>query len=247
MQIDILHHLERAYYDVQRGEEKNEDWWPAKQSESSLWMWATFLRVSDSLCQDVPGNEYTLTAKPSYHETNPTLEDWESLVEKNWNKSVNNSRAIDREEVLVDFTVLDWKSQDHIVLTAESEMHAAHGVGYHICGNNGYAWDFYKLLLVPSPIRLYFAQVGSGYGRTGKERRDDLVSSIDEILRNQAYSKNLLRPGDFLSIVILSPDCAEEEWTDMRLIEYLKEPNGSLHRKKPDTPWSIGSFVTCGH
>jgi hypothetical protein len=207
-------------------------------------MWATFLRVANSLCQDRPGKKFTLTARPTHHEIGPTLENWDSLVEKIWSQSTKDSREIDREEVLVDFAVLDWKSQDHIVLTAESEMHAAHGVGYHICGNNGYAWGFYKLLVVPSPIRLYFAQVGAGYGFSGKDRRDDLVKSLDEILRNQDYSKNLLRPNDFLSIVILSSDWNDSEWSDMRIIDYYKDRDGSLHRTEPRTPWSGCRFIT---
>jgi hypothetical protein len=78
--------------------------------------------------------------------------------------------AFEPREWIVDFVVMDRRSSTlHIPLVAcESEMHSDHGTGYGFetceyggkkCLENGYVWDFCKLLHFPAPRLLFTARL----------------------------------------------------------------------------------------
>lgn len=67
-------------------------------------------------------------------------------------------------QLLFDLTVTDgWK----LLLACESEVHAQHGAGHGLdAEEDGYAWDFRKLLLAPAEKLLFVARVSkSGQGK----------------------------------------------------------------------------------
>jgi hypothetical protein len=77
------------------------------------------------------------------------------------------------KEVLVDFVVARQESETKMVplLGCESEMHSNHGVGYSLDGNNGYTFDFWKLLMFQAPLLVFAARVNT-------VRLDDLEESL---------------------------------------------------------------------
>jgi hypothetical protein len=66
-------------------------------------------------------------------------------------------------EVLVDFVVGRQESETKVVplVGCESEMHSDHGVGYSLDGENGYTFDFWKLLMFQAPLLVFAARVNT--------------------------------------------------------------------------------------
>lgn len=66
-------------------------------------------------------------------------------------------------EVLVDFVVGRQESETKVVplVGCESEMHSNHGVGYSLDGDNGYTFDFWKLLMFQAPLLVFAARVNT--------------------------------------------------------------------------------------
>jgi hypothetical protein len=77
------------------------------------------------------------------------------------------------KEVLVDFVVARQESQTKMVplVGCESEMYVDHGVGYSLDPENGYTFDFWKLLLFPAPFLIFAARVNTAW-------LDDLEESL---------------------------------------------------------------------
>jgi hypothetical protein len=76
------------------------------------------------------------------------------------------------------------------LLTAESEGRAAHGqtVGHvHRASDNDFLWDFYKLLQVPSPVRLMFTLCAAKY-------QGALVTRLGQLVNRYAVLHQQLRP-----------------------------------------------------
>lgn len=76
-------------------------------------------------------------------------------------------------EVLVDFVVARQVSETKLIplVGCESEMHANHGVGYSLDGDNGYTFDFWKLLMFQAPLLVFAARVNTVW-------LDDLEDSL---------------------------------------------------------------------
>jgi hypothetical protein len=111
-------------------------------------------------------------------------------------------RRLSIREYMVDFSIWnnDRAQGEHIALTMESECFPAHGVGDSASLQDGYSYDFYKVLLVPSPRRLFVARVNDVHGA---HRRDVLLQSLTT-LANDAAGLGYLRQGDQLAVVILA-------------------------------------------
>jgi hypothetical protein len=77
------------------------------------------------------------------------------------------------KEVLVDFVVARQESETKMVplVGCESEMHSNHGVGYSLDGENGYTFDFWKLLMFQAPLLVFAARVNTAW-------LDDLEASL---------------------------------------------------------------------
>jgi hypothetical protein len=84
--------------------------------------------------------------------------------------------------------------------TAESEMHVAHAAGWR----GDYAWDFYKLLGVRSPLRLFLCRVlDKPRTRTlHPSGMDRLQQTIQEMM--DTYREEYLRDEDEVIVVLLS-------------------------------------------
>lgn len=69
----------------------------------------------------------------------------------------------ENKEILVDFVVARQESVTKMVpiVGCESEMYSKHGVGYSLDGDNGYTFDFWKLLMFQAPILVFAARVNT--------------------------------------------------------------------------------------
>ena len=107
-------------------------------------------------------------------------------------------------EVLVDFSVHNWDAASPIQLTGESEAYPYHGVKDSLSAkDDDYSWDFYKLLVMPSATRLFFARVGSK--RATKVPVADRIHELGVSLQGLIdwYAPALLRPHDELGAIIM--------------------------------------------
>jgi hypothetical protein len=109
------------------------------------------------------------------------------------------NRRISTREFLLDFTLWPVGDQrdDDLLLSMESEMYAGYDVGANVTLTNGYAYDFYRLLLVPSPRRLFVARINRFADRIRRLKR-----SLTELAQG-AKDRGYLRPNDELVCVIL--------------------------------------------
>lgn len=88
------------------------------------------------------------------------------------------------------------------LLTFESEMSAVAGVQDNISRRtDDYAWDYFKLIWVPSPRRLFVARVGAAAGVEERDRIDRLTKSLDTITR---WYKIAFSSADQLVVVVLA-------------------------------------------
>lgn len=92
-----------------------------------------------------------------------------------------------RPAFLVDFTVAERVDGRRLVplVACESEMYDRHGTGYSLdWHNNGYCFDFVKLLHSRAPVRLFTARAAGGYGLTETQRLDRLAGALDDCARD---------------------------------------------------------------
>ena len=191
--------------------------WPQSQSEATLWALSTFAVAAGSRC-----NGDALVAATGIGTGERALAK-RRLMEGAWGRidGSGDRRWVQPSEVLVDFSVHDAAART-LHFTAESEMYPWHGVQPDLDGYNGYAWDFYKLLLVPSPARLFMARVGgarpAGSARqTDAERCAVLASTLKSLVRQLG---DYLRSEDELGAFIF--------------------PSGSTHRRRSWVMWMEG-------
>ncbi|WP_437644273.1 hypothetical protein [Sorangium sp. So ce362] len=171
------------------------DWWPmttgSEQAYASAWALAFFIHAAHDRCA---GNELTAACSAG-----DKKEDNDKILKALWTNG--SSRLHQPEQVLVDFSVHNWNASSPIQLTGESETYAAHGVGDSLTSKDGYSWDFYKLLIVPSATRLFFARVGGADGEDASTRCSKLAQTLMGLV--DWYGPALLRPHDELGAVIL--------------------------------------------
>lgn len=171
------------------------DWWPTTnkngQARASAWSLGFFLHAALSRC--VGAELLAACSAGASKEMN------EKMVQALWTNSP--SRKHQSSQVVLDFSVHNPESSSPVQLTGESETYPTHGVGQSLTTADGYAWDFYKLLLVPSTSRVYFARVGANGGQSGGERCRALAASLASLV--DWYGPVMLRPHDELGGVIL--------------------------------------------
>lgn len=170
------------------------DWWPmtagTAEAEASAWALAFFLLAAQNRCSGA-----ALTAACSASVATKPMS--AAMVASLW--TANAARQHQEEQVLVDFSVHNWDASSPIQLTGESETNASQRVDDSLTANS-YSWDFYKLLVIPSATRLFFARVG-GHGRVSAEDRcDQLGKTLVELV--DWYGPALLRPHDELGAIV---------------------------------------------
>jgi hypothetical protein len=124
--------------------------------------------------------------------------------------------------VLVDFNIAAYDSPGNpTVLTAESEMFAWHGAGPMMGNRNSrhrrriddYTWDFYKLLLVPSPYRVFIARLGAADGDSELGRIAELRESLGSVM--EWYGRDLLGGAELAAILL--PETPSLDFTGVHL------------------------------
>lgn len=194
-------------------------WWPTSNNENdSATAWATAFFIT-AACKKLgaPTGRGIWMAK--HGEDSGRMRVLNSL----WTSQAGQHEA---RQVLVDFSVNDWAQASPLLLTAESEVSATKDVGdWRLGDEHDYAWDFLKLLVVPSPLRLFFARVGS-VEREGPDRIAELTATLGKLVGTH---KMLLRDGDELAAVIvpLTKEKAYEGetrvlWTEGRELKQTK-------------------------
>ena len=236
----ILECIESAYYKVakEKMETNPSDWWPGhnEQAKATSWIWQVVKELIES--EDFGDVKQAKLAALYQSRVDDAEGEFRRDLMKDWSKS-NQFHEFEEAEVLLDFTLLDWESYNHVLLSAESEMYAKYGVGGSVTHKDNYSWDFYKLLLVPSPRRLFFARVGTSDGSDAEKRIDKLVRTLKEMIISP-YAHNLLREGDQLAIFIFPETGSNDMWTHSRFFFWKKESSGVL--PEFEKPWEDGTF-----
>jgi hypothetical protein len=171
------------------------NWWPmtrgSEQANASAWAMAFFIHAALDRCSGK-----SLAAACS---AGDKKEQNEKILKALWTSG--SARTHEKEQVLVDFSVHNWNASSPVQLTGESETYASHGVGDSLTSADDYSWDFYKLLVVPSATRLFFARVGGAGGEGAVDRCSKLAMTLVQLV--DWYGTALLRPHDELGAVIV--------------------------------------------
>lgn len=184
-----------------------DDWWPngmGDQKDSTLWAMAIMLEAARTRCV---GD--TLVASYSGGRDGDRKR---QLLDHMWAKtSTTSKRRVEESEVLVDFSVHHWDSAAPVQFTGESEMHQAHGVGDSMTTTDDYSWDFFKLLVVPSPTRVFVARVGGADGIDSGHRCLELATTLRRLI--DRYGLAYLKSTDELGGVIIPSSVRQWEKT----------------------------------
>ena len=183
-----------------------ERWWPAPgqsgQGQATTWAWASVLRLANDLPALVKGKMMLSANRGKEYHFNAR----KALLDSLWTADGHQHSPY---EVLVDFNIAAYDSPGNpTILTAESEMFAWHGAGPMMGGPNlrhpdridDYTWDFYKLLLVPSPFRLLMARVGAADGDSETGRLTELRESLGSVM--EWYGRDLLGGAELAAILL---------------------------------------------
>jgi hypothetical protein len=170
------------------------NWWPGtaagQQANASAWAMAFFVEAALDMCAGAQ-----LTARCSEGKKGIV----KTIVDDRWVSGAN--RLHQSSQLMLDFCVTNDGSSDPIQLTGESEVHANHSIGYLPTPDNGYAWDFYKLLIVPSATRLYFARVAAQDGKSVQDRIRELAENLRKLI--DLYGPAFVRPNDEIAVVLV--------------------------------------------
>jgi hypothetical protein len=170
-------------------------WWPNTTDKGNAGVtplgYLFFLGAAASRCS---GRQLTVAAEA------PDGSVQKAVIDKEWLSP--GTRDHSPSEVLVDFSVHNWAASSPIQLTGESEGGPYHGTGDSLeSRTDDYSWDFYKLLVMPSTTRLFFARVGRTKGSAIPDRIQALVTTLQGLV--DWYAPALLRPHDELGVVLL--------------------------------------------
>lgn len=210
---DLVGWVDAGYGDVSKAlrPKSASDWWPPSgkngQGFATTWAWAVVLHAANARCPKDQGQ--IMFSAPFHGKKHEQLRS--ELVRQVWTSN-GTRRTHNVYEIVLDFSVHDWQANSPVLLTAESEMFAGHGVGDELTRAHDYSWDFFKLMLVRSPLRLFLARVGAIGNESGCTRRDALVASLKHIV--ELYGEQLLHERDELGGVVLPED--RTEWRDAR-------------------------------
>lgn len=188
--------------------------WPrpgkAGQGAATAWAWGIFAQAAaDAIGQTATPHELRVVWGHANHHAAKA-----AMLRQFWGDAPTRTHF--HRELVADMTVLDWRHQRPIRASAESEVYAWHGVGASPDDDNGYAKDFMKLLLLPSPRRLFVARVGADDTDWGSARRDVLTASLTRMLTSYPA---LLPASDQLGIVLIPEEEAGDgpnTWRDLR-------------------------------
>lgn len=188
-------------------------WWPAQgrggQGQTTTFAWAVVMRAAAARAAPnlVKGSKLTLNV--NFH-GDAHRAAREALLTQLWQDHRHKP-----DEILVDYAVHDWMAAAPLCVTAESEVYAAHGVKPSLTRADDYSWDFYKLVLVRSPLRLMIARVGTVDDASGTARRDELQRTFAKML--EWYGNKLVGDGVEVGFVILPEAHDSDPWNDLRV------------------------------
>lgn len=166
-------------------------WWPSTQAEATSWATEFMLAAALDLCSNTKLTIHTTSGKGG---TTATSVSAFCLTNKNFKMHTGT--------LMVDFSIHDSSAADPIQLTAESETGVAHETGSnYLDKRNDYAWDFFKLLIVPSRNRLFYARVSDRKKSTTYIRCKQLAMSLVALYNKHAPA--FVRPNDRLAIAIV--------------------------------------------
>lgn len=214
---EVLNWLQQGYSDAARvlGED-TEAWWPGSQSEATTWIWATILRAARVLVDYRAPTMFcaSLHGEAQRFERSRLVEEWQA---EGANRSFYDGHD------LLDFSFKHYTVARPNCFAAESEMAPVHGVGGSLDRADDYSWDFFKLLQVVVPNRLFFARVGRGWdGVAGDQRRPILIEKLKSICSK--YAGQFLLEGDSVGIVVLPSEV--RQWHDVRIVVGNATTNG---------------------
>lgn len=121
------------------------------------------------------------------------------------------SRTHDTKQLMLDYCVVNQSASSPIQVTGESEVGPSHPIDFDPIPTNGYAWDFYKLLIVPSSTRLFFARVASHNNVNAVKRIENLAKSLRKLI--DIYGPTFLRPNDELGAVLIPATTKQRDET----------------------------------
>lgn len=170
-------------------------WWPTtsgeKQSQGAAWSTSFFLNVAST---NLPARPPAQTLACSAGTKKPLNL---AIVDSLWTGA---DRLHVSEQLAVDFAIQDWTKPRPMLMTAESELFPSYHHGDQIVPSNGYAWDFVKLLLVSSPVRLFFARVAASPPMSVEDRCDAVAQSLVALFSRH---HQLLSSNDDLGCVVV--------------------------------------------
>lgn len=209
--------LWEARAETTRAVDGGDTWWPRTQGQASGWAAAFFVKAARARIPTSRGLSLCMTGQgEDSHRRKIIAPLWATEGGKHW-----------AHEILVDLSVYDWSSGSPILFTAESEVGPNHGVLNSLTTDDDYSWDFFKLLVVPSPIRLFFARVGAPKVGTAPVRIGTLTKTLSDLVA--LYSKAFLRAGDELGAVIIPAAKADAQSGQTTILWWEKE---GLHSAK---------------
>lgn len=179
-----------------------DSWWPRTATDASRWALAFMIHIATVLEPD--NKELTVAT----HILRSAKDRASLLGQAGWKGQHQ------KWEMITDFAVFATSRHSEIKLTGESEVYARHSVGISL--DHDYAWDFFKLLLVPSPRRIFVARIAGSERVDTVTRCKELAKSLTTLI--EIHIK-LLRDGDQLGVVILPETPAFADQTQLLWME----------------------------
>lgn len=181
------------------------NWWPTTapnnpQARASAWGASFFTNAS---LANAAGRSLTV------HCSNGANNLSQQILATSWNNPPN--RLHDPSQLMLDFCVTNDGASSPIQVTGESEVSPSFPTSYNPVPANGYAWDFYKLLVVPSATRVFFARVAAHGGVSAPTRVDELANSLRNLV--DLYGPAYLRPNDELAAAIVPATTGQRDET----------------------------------
>lgn len=181
------------------------DWWPTtsakkgNQAIASAWAARFFLCAAEATAA---GRSLTVHCSDGKNRLSKTV------VDTHWVKPLGHRH--DSTQMMLDFCVTNDSGSDPIQVTGESELFPSHPINPAIEPVNGYTWDFFKLLVVPSATRLFFARVAAS-GDSAPARVQSLADMIRDLL--DKFGPAMLRPNDELAAVVIPATATDRDQT----------------------------------
>jgi hypothetical protein len=170
------------------------NWWPttAANQQARASAWATAFFTQGALANAAGA---TLTARCTIGAQNLSLQ----ILNAYWVNGVD--RLHDATQLMLDYCVTNEGASSPIQVTGESEVGPSYPIEADPIPENGYAWDFYKLLIVPSATRLFLARVAAHDGVGAPQRIAHLAANLRTLVDFVGFSH--LRSNDELGAVLI--------------------------------------------